>query len=347
MKSLKDISDNITEDDYRNDGKMHYSTLATFARGGFNSIESLNEKKESPSLLFGQCVDALITGGQKEFDDRFIVAEFPEIPDTVEKIVNDLFAVYSNEYHNLSDIPDNDIIRSAANWNYQNNWKPETRAKVIKEKGSDYYRLMFLAGTKTIISNTLYNEVLATVSALKESEATKWYFTEDNPFDNSIERLYQLKWHSTFNGIEYSCMMDLAIVLHDKKLIIPIDLKTSSHKEYDFFKSFIDWFYMIQSRLYWRILRDNLDRDEYFKDFTLANYRFIVANKQSLTPLVWVYEDTQKYGTLFYGKNKQIECRDPYAIAEELKRYLDMNPKVPFGINEKADNNLIEWLDTL
>lgn len=35
----------------------------------------------------------------------------------------------------------------------------------------------------------------------------------------------------------------LIIVDYENKVVIPIDLKTSSKPEWDFFKSFIDWRY--------------------------------------------------------------------------------------------------------
>lgn len=56
--------------------------------------------------------------------------------------------------------------------------------------------------------------------------------------------------------------------------------------------------------------RDNIcsSIENVFKAFRLCPYKFIVANKKTLIPLVWNYEDTEKMGTLYYGK--QIECRD-------------------------------------
>ena len=61
-KSLKDISWLVSEETYREDSALSYSTLATYERGGFNCILSLSEKKESPALTFGSAVDAIITG---------------------------------------------------------------------------------------------------------------------------------------------------------------------------------------------------------------------------------------------------------------------------------------------
>lgn len=128
----------------------------------------------------------------------------------------------------------------------------------------------------------------------------------------------------------------LIIVNYETKRIYPCDLKTSGHKEWDFQDSFKQWSYMIQARLYWRIIKANLLADPYFKDFTLEDYRFIVINKNSLVPLVWEFPLTQSYGTLVDNDNN--EYRDPFEIGKELKSYLDCKPQVPNGIEIKKCN---------
>ena len=216
-----------------------------------------------------------------------MVAEFPSMPDSIVKIIKSLYKQYAGTYRSLLNIPDSSIIRETEDQNYQMNWKPETRAKVIREKGTDYYNLLFVAGDRCIIDTQTYQDVVNAVRVLKESSSTKLYFADDNPFEPDIERLYQLKFKGEFDGITYRNMADLIIVNHKEKWIKPVDLKTSSHTEWDFYKSFVDWRYDIQARLYWSIIRQNMDKDEYFKDFKLLDYNFIVVNKRTLTPLVW------------------------------------------------------------
>lgn len=137
----------------------------------------------------------------------------------------------------------------------------------------------------------------------------------------------------------------LIIIDHNNKIIHPVDLKTSSHAEWDFPDSFITWCYAIQARLYWNILRANMYKDIYFKDFELDDYRFIVVNKNTLTPLVWKFEDTKKYGKLTYGKNNQIEIPDPFELGRQLSIYLSSRPRVPEGINIDSDNSITKWLN--
>ena len=342
-KSIKDIALDITEEEYRAMPELSYSTLAKYERGGgFKSIPTLFDKVESPSLTFGSCVDSLLTGGEEEFNERFIVAEFPSIPDSIVSIIKYLFNEYKDNYRSLSMIDNSIIIETTETFKYQLNWKPETRAKVIKEKGEEYYTLLYLSEGKTIISTEEYSEVLATVDALKSSEATKYYFARDNPFDN-IERQYQLKFNAEFNGIGYRIMMDLCIIDHDKKEIIPCDLKTSGKPEYEFFKSFIDWGYMWQAILYTKVLEANIKKDPYFKDFTIKPYRFIVANRKSLTPMVWEFEDNHNNDDILtYGK---YVFRHPFIIGEELYYYLTNGSTVPKNIEISGVNNIIEWLN--
>ena len=139
LKSLKDISWLVTEETYRADKALSYSTISKFKREGFEHLDTLFDKVESPSLLLGSLVDCLTTDPPEEYERRYLVAEFPPITDKIEVIVKSLFNSYSSTYDSLYKIPDNLIIDSTNINRFQLNWKPETRAKVIKEKASDYY----------------------------------------------------------------------------------------------------------------------------------------------------------------------------------------------------------------
>lgn len=349
-KSLRDISWNVSEETYRADPALSYSTLARYEREGFNNLDKLFDRLETPSLTFGSAVDSIITGGQEEFDERFMVAEFPSTPDSITKMVKSLFSQYGDSYRSLITIPDDAIIKETEYQSYQMNWKPETRAKVIKEKGADYYNLLFVAGSKTILDTQTYQDVCNAVRALKESKSTQFYFAEDNPFEPDIERFYQLKFKACLEGIDYRCMFDEIVIFHDTKEILPIDLKTScklSDKEWDFPKHYVEWNYQLQNRLYVRILQDNILRDDYFKDFKILNYRDIIVFKGNNAPLVWEVPFTFEKGTLTFGKYNQIEMRDPFEIGKELHHYLTSRPKVPMGINETGLNDLEYWLNKL
>lgn len=341
MKSLYDISWQVDEPQYREDPAYSYSLLAKYERGGFNSLATLYEKVSSPSLTFGSMVDTLLTDGQETFDARFMVADFPETPDSIVNIVKAIHTNYGSNYLSLNDVSDTILIDIAAQFNYQNNWKPETRAKVIREKGNAYYELLLISDTKEIVSAQSYQDAVDCVELLKTSESTKEYFKKDNPFDG-IERLYQLKFKGEYEGIPVRCMMDLAFVDHKNKVIIPVDLKTSYKAEYDFYKSFVEWNYNIQATLYAEILRQNIEKDDYFKDFKIKDYRFIVVCNRTRNPLVWEFKDTFSIGDLNYGN---LTLRNWRSIVKELDYYLKDTPRVPIGISETEPNDLRRWIN--
>lgn len=346
--NFKDLSWIVSEEEYRNDSALSYSTLARYEREGFNNLHKLFDRIDTPSLTFGSIVDTLITGTEEEFNSKFMIAQLEHnLSDTLITITKTLFNRYNKEYNDLKKIPDDDVLNAIEDISWNNHWLPKTRVKKIKEDCSGYYQLLYLADNRTIISSITYNKALQVVDKLKSYISTKFYFAPNSLFDKSLQRFYQLKFKATFNNVDYRCMADLIVVIHDKKLVVPVDLKTSSKPEWDFYKSFIDWSYHIQARLYWRIIRANMDKDPIFKEYTLAPYKFIVANKKTLIPLVWNYEDTEKIGTLYYGKNKQIECRDPFTIGEELHRILIEKPQIPFDITVATPNSLITHLNNI
>lgn len=348
IKNLKDISWLVSEEVYRADRALSYSTLATYERGGFNELSNLFDKKETPSLTFGSAVDSIITGGKEEFDSKFIVAEFPSLSDSYILIAKELFNKYGETYHSINDIEDNLILELAISYNFQSNWKDITKVKVIKEKCGEYYNLLSLSGVKTILNTQTYNDVINSVRALKHSTSTKFYFADNNPFIPEIDRQYQLKFKAELNGIMYRCMVDLLIIDYNNKTIQPIDLKTSSHTEWDFYKSFIQWNYQIQARLYYRIILENIKNDDFFKDFTLLPYKFIIVNRKTLIPLVWDCDFTVATGDLVFGKNNQIVMRDPCTIGEELNYYLSTpSRQVPIGIERDGNNDLRTWLNKI
>lgn len=342
-KSLKDISWNVTEQEYRQDPALSYSTLARYEREGFNNLDKLFERIESPSLTFGSAVDTLMTGSEEEFNNLFMVAQLDNPPsDTLVTITKRLFDRWKDGFTSILDISDDDIISTIEDIQWNNHWLPKTRAKKIKEDCAAYYKLLYLSEGKTIISSMVYQDVINTVDKLKSSDATRFYFEQDNAFDDNIERLYQLKFKATFDGVDYRCMSDLLLVIHDKKLVVPVDLKTSSKPEWDFHKSFKDWRYDLQARLYWQIIRDNMNRDPYYKDFELLDYRFIVVNKKTLTPLVWVFGQTKSTEDITTSNGTIL--RHPLVVGKELNGYLVNKPTVPNGITLIEPNRIEDWL---
>ena len=97
----------------------------------------------------------------------------------------------------------------------------------------------------------------------------------------------------------------------------------------------------IQANLYAEIIRQNIEKDEYFKDFKIADYRFIVICNRTRVPLVWEWPYTKTEVDFQIGTVKFSNWRN---IVKQLDYYLREEPPVPEGILVESPNNLSIWL---
>lgn len=334
-KSLKDISWQVSEDTYRKDEAFSYSMLSRFDREGHRCIPHLFDKQDSTALRFGGLVDCLLTAPE-EFEDRFLIFDFKVPTDTIVRIVKDI--------HSKSDIVDlklvdrNIIFTSIEKENYSSSWKEDTRIDKIIDEGSEYYKMLKLSENKAIISQDEYKQAVNCEQALKISPYTENYFSLD-PFSN-VEKLFQLKFKSdSLYEHPVRCMLDEVIILHDAKIIVPVDLKTTGKDEHEFKKSFIDWRYYLQSSLYTKILKDIISRDEYFKDFTILPYEFLVVNKNNLTPLVYKYNFNHYDGDLIDNYGNKL--KGVKTLITELNYHIK-NKEYSYSYVAKTHSGLLE-----
>lgn len=206
-KELKDISWQVSEKTYRADPALSYSTLSRFEREGFNKLDHLFDKISTPSLTEGSMVDCLITGSEEEFNDTYYVADFPSIGEKEKQIADALYDRYHESCEQYSYIPNEVVLAIANEFEFQKNWKNETRVRVIGERTAMYYNLRVQAGNKTVVDRLTYDRVKAMVYALKTSPATQGYFADNDPM-SPVRRYYQLKFKAKFDGVDYRCMAD-------------------------------------------------------------------------------------------------------------------------------------------
>lgn len=312
IKSIKEISWNVSESVYREDSAVSYSMLAAFEREGPKVIPTLKDKKSSDSLRFGALVDTLLTDIE-EFDNKFLVADIDKVSEAVSSIIKSIFEdSRKTDIINIEDIDRNSILRYIKDANYYNNWKDDTRVDKIINDGKYYFQLLCTANNRDIVTQTEVAQAKECVRVLKSHPFTMRYFTSSF-FEKNIEHCYQLKFKYRKGGLNVRCMFDKIIVDHELKTIQPIDLKTTGKDEEHFEESFLSWSYWIQANMYSEILKMNILEDDYFKDFTILPFKFIVINRYNKTPMVWedpnsliignrldIYGNLHKYWRILY-----------------------------------------------
>lgn len=288
-KSLKDISWLVDEITYRNDNALSYSRLSQFFKQGPKALIS-NEKIDTPSLRFGSCVDTILTASE-EFDDRFYVADIDKFSDSIRKIVERIYLEHTDFTDQICEIQEDLLINILNEENYQSNWKDRTRIDKIIDLGQDYYTVLKYSTGKIVISPQEFSEASQCVQTLKTHPFTYQIFecNEDE------EIFYQLKFKTTIEDCDNSevrIMTDCIKVNHKEKWIQIYDLKTTGKDEEKFEESFDAWNYWIQAGLYEDVVDLITSADDYFSEFNLLPFKFIVINKVNLRPIVW---DTVNY----------------------------------------------------
>lgn len=340
MKNLSKISWQVGELEYRAEPSLSYSLIAKYAREGFSCLENLDEKISTPSLEFGSAVDTILTGTEEEFKQKFYITNVPKPTGKIADIINNLFLLYQNDYPSVNNMPDELILSKCDEFDYYKNKKDDSRIALIKEKGTSYYYQLQDSKNKIILDSGTYEEVMQAVNSIKLNNTTNKYFSKDIVEFDGIEKFYQLKFRSTIDNIPYKVMLDIIVVDHRNKEIYLCDLKTTSKPEYLFYESFVKWNYDIQSRIYTKVVKDNISKDNYFKDFTIQPFRFIVVNRYNPNPLVWQFDNNDDL-TLEYNL---IKLKNPFELGKELHYYISNNSKLPKEINVNKTNSIEKWL---
>jgi hypothetical protein len=353
-KSIRDILWDVDEKTYREDPSYHYSLLSDFRSVGIHKANELfdksDTKKPSKSLVFGSLVDAMLTDPSKLSQFQNTGSEKDEVKLTPsEKITVDFILSYKDVYDLERIATDMDLLYDA--FVCSGTYLSMSRNKVIEKHAAPVIeavrRALQINSEKMTISEEDFVDALECKDAIMTSSMREYF--EPMPFDDDVERVFQakIKFRDEKTNIWYRVMLDSLLVNHTQKTIQPNDLKTTSDHEDEFYRNFIKWNYDIQARLYWRALYHLTQADDYFRDFEILPFQFLVVSRYSKTPMIWRYDDSCKLGQLVYLKrdNTRIVLEDPFVLGKLLHE-CEVHPGLVRPGTSTISANLIEhWIE--
>lgn len=288
--NLQEASLNLTEQEYRDIPKLSYSNISTFDREGYGCINALFDKFSSPSLTFGSLVDCMITSPE-ELPDKFLIADVPELSDSMSAIANYLLEEHQRSSFAL--ITDEEIIEAANILNFYKTYKDATRVSKVREGVSEYYNILAKAEGKTIVSNKTNEDALKIVNALNNHPVISKYIRKNTYFSKN-ELLFQLQFEGVSpDRIPFKGMLDIVYIDHDNKVICPCDLKTTKDV-YTFEESFYKYRYYLQAEMYRYLLQQTIqEKCPELQDYKIADYQFIAVDRNIFKPIIfqWKYAD--------------------------------------------------------
>jgi len=350
-KSINDILWQVDEPTYREDPSFHYSMLKDFAKDGRTYVQQLKtgniEDKKSKSLIFGSLVDAMLTDPNKlsEFEkvsDEDIIKLTP----TEKKVADYIIEGNKNCPEYIDD--DDEVMMDFDCLDAYSSLKRDTVIKKHVPNVRAYIKRYYESkSSKLKVSEEDFIDACECKEAILGSTMRKYFKAQE--FEDDIERVFQakLKWMDPKTGISYRVMFDSLYVDHTHKTIQPNDLKTTSTYEDEFYRTFLFWNYDIQARLYSKVLREVISKDEYFKNFTILPFQFLVVSRHTKTPIIWRYDDYLKPGDLIYQKidGSRVILRDPLTLASELRYCLERVNPIKNGISLISANSIEYWIE--
>ena len=301
-KELIDISWRVSEEEYRALKSISYSTISTFAREGYKGLRYLGVSKDHISLRYGSLVDTLLTEPEN-LKSKFEIVNYNMPSDDIIKILNEIMRETNYQYNDLNQIKSLILLECIDRIGYgAANWKAETKINKIIEAGNNHFKLLVENKKKIIVADTDVKFAKTSVEVMKSHKFTQYLF-ENNPLKKTY---FQLKFQLNFNGIPLKCMFDMIYVDYENKIIYPIDFKTTSKDESEFQNSFLQWRYDIQATMYSFILREICKQDEFFKDFKIEPFKFLVINKYNNLPLFWQYDESVEFKQSYIAFNDKL-----------------------------------------
>jgi len=344
MKSLRELSLNIPEQDYHNLPAWSYSIIAKYARDGFSAISTLHDKvSPTPAMEFGSLFDSILTKGKQTLEEYAIYdGEVPQ----AEKRALDLMTLYADT-PDFDKVSDEVIAMVCEGVQYYPKWGLEAKKKHLAEY-KDYYSVAF--SKKKIVSKKDWDDAVQMARIFRNDPyLSKIFGTKNTP---EIEYLYQCQFQVKYvlpNGqaVDVKIMPDLLVVNHKEKTIQPVDLKTSGMPAYEFPDHWVKMRYDLQASCYVDVLVEVLGQTEEYSDYTILPYLFTDISRTDMVPLTFEYDPTsitQANGLSFGNEYKTYTYKNWQSLLQEILSYEESNATVPIGMTTEGPNDLLSLL---
>lgn len=343
MKSLKDYSLNIPEQEYHDYPAWSHSLIARYAKEGFSSIATLHDKfQPTPSMEFGSLFDSMMTRGKETFDEYVVDTTGINIEPAEKAVFDKMISLgYTDSYDSLSAATIKMVYESCDTFcsKYK---KEETRYKKLWDS-REYFELHRQG--KKVVSKEDWNDAVEMVKVFRNDPYLKELFGTKNA--DGIEYLYQVQFVTDYKPLDHEevkvkCMFDLLVVNHNDKTIQPVDLKTSSVPAYDFKENFISFRYDLQAELYTDVLSDVVSKIPEYRDYTILPYLFTDISRTDKIPVTYTYDP--RNGFYYTRGERTYEYKGWKILLEEILTYEKNGAKVPSGIILDGPNDIIDIL---
>jgi len=326
--------------DYKQIDKLNQSLLKKILispKAFLDAKAKYEQESESTEthFIFGTVVDIMLTGNKEEFDSKFL-----RIPDSVkcgesvkvilDKLVEEQPITPESKLEDFQPL----LLLYCNIFNYQTNWKDETRVAKIITLGEEYFNILKLGIGKQYITESEYNTAVNCVAALKSDFYTQPFV--DRKFDRkNVEFLDKFVIEFQLEGIDFKGELDRVAINHVKKLITPIDFKTTGKSVNDFEYDFWAYRYDFQAATYsYGLVRHPKIKALLDDGYTLDNFLYIAVEK-SLQNKPRIFKVTPQVDEVGFNGG-EVKGREREGLMQAIARY-------KFAVDNDAWDHPVEY----
>lgn len=287
------ISNPESVQQYHKSPEIGHSKLVAFEQNGPCILDPKYTVHTTAAMEFGSLVDTLLTQSDSFTSIYYIPQNNKKLTPTEERLV-DYFV-------NIEALPDfyndEDLLPLLNECGFYITMRKDVAGRIQKAKSlSPIISEIINNKHKKFITEEQLQSAMNCVETLHTSEITKDIFADPKLvfyqvacFDSHIKALFDIIYVDIKNHIIY-----------------PIDLKTVSYPERDFIKcSFYKFEYYRQAEMYYYILQNIVARMR--EDWKIADFQFMVINKDTLSPLLYKFPIRYVNGQLQISKNTFVK----------------------------------------
>lgn len=323
--------------DYRKLDALNQTMLKIFDNDPVRFYEEFKlgkkrRQKENLALDIGNLVDFYLLackGDEVEFENRmeekFVMAT-NKGSGQVFVLADHLFdeAVSSMDETNTLKVSFETIFSSAvAKAKDEGKYKGKDEDKILEDfekNGMDYYKKKLDNIGKIVVDIVTVNKAKAIAQSMLTDDFTKDIFTcckEDVEYHTH----FPIEWKFILNATDYiTCKseLDMLFVDHDKKIITPMDLKTTYDNE-SFDIGYLKNGYYLQNAFYNKGLKE-WAKDNGYESYTIEPMSFIVGDTSSNNrrPLVYLTSNIDIANGMYGFTIRGVKYRGVEELVEDI-----------------------------
>ena len=289
--------------------------------------------EEKAHFVIGKAIDCYITEGKEEFKRQFFISTLQKKPsDTLMSLLQMTF-----DNSTLTDSDDislngfkeilhqslkNHVDEKGKQLYYDNrkkdNWQDDTRITSILDNtvNHQYWNELIEANGKQILSDTEKAIVLGSedrigiVPSFLNHPNTRFLFDEKLENSRDIDIVYQFPIYESIDDIYTKKLLDCIYIDHLKKIIRPLDIKSTREPVLMFNKAMKDRRYDLQGSFYYDSICNPLNIDKLsirtrkdLRGYRVANFAFVVESTSLPgTPMIFpMGDDMLQHGRVGNG----------------------------------------------